>query len=228
MKTILTNIIIFFSLIVYISCEEINESPAEVNMNLTLNGEVDNSLQFSNLNLSLDEIKIKAEQENGEKFTFTETLNEENLILSDGVSENLFQFNLPPAIYTDISIQISFKENQDDNSLIFNGVLKNNESMRNENIPIIFEQQGREFIELNIKSSSRNNSEIIIQRGQKLEANILIDVSNIFKTINPGLLMAAEKSTVKGVSTVLINRGNNPDIYNSISSKVKQSFTASF
>ncbi|MGM0579121.1 MAG: hypothetical protein ACQETL_00470 [Bacteroidota bacterium] len=221
-------IIFIFSLITFISCEEIDESPAEVNMEFSLSGDVDNNLEISSLDLIIDEIKIEADQENGERFTFTETLNEENLTLSNGDSENIFQFNIPPSIYTNISITFNLKENEEGKSMVFNGRLTDRNPFQNDNFPLIFEQQGREFIELSIKPSSGNSNEIVIQRGEKIDAVISIDAYYIFQSINPGLLIAAEKIPIKGVNSVLINREKNPEIYNSISPRVNQSFRARF
>ncbi len=221
-------VIFIFSLLTFISCEEIDESPAEVNMELILSGDINNNLQISSLNLMIDEIKIEAIQENGERFTFTETLSEEKLTLSNGISENIFQFNIPPSIYTNISIAFNLRENEEGKSMIFNGVLVDRTPMQNDNFPLIFEQQGREFIELSIKPFSGSSSEIFIQRGEKIDAKISIDASYIFQRINPGLLIAAEKIPVKVVNSVLINRNNNPEIYNSISPRVNQAFSARF
>jgi hypothetical protein len=226
-----TKNILYFTLILtsflFLSCDEIDESPAEVNMEILFEGDVDNNLQFSTLNLNIDEITLEANKENGETFIFTEDLNQENLSLSDGVIENLFKFNLPPAIYNKITIQISLRENQDANSLVFSGSLRSMNPMQN-NLPILFEQRGRELIELKIKSTSGNSNEIVIQRGEKINAMISIDASYIFQTINPGLLIAANNLPIAGISTVLINRGNNPDIYNLVSNRINQSFSAKF
>lgn len=221
-------IIFIFSLITFISCEEIDESPAEVNMELSLSGDIDDNFEISSLNLIIDEIKITADKENGERFTFTETLSEDDLTVSNGESENIFQFNIPPSIYTNISISFSLKENEDGKSLVFNGMLTDRNPFQNDNIPIIFEQEGREFIDLTIKASSGNSNEIVIQRGEKIDALISIEASYIFQSINPGLLIAAEKIPVKGVNSVLINREKNSEIYNSISPRVNQSFRARF
>lgn len=218
---------LFFILLTAISCDEINESPAEVNMEMAFDGAVDNNLQFSNLNLIIEEVTVKADQENGEKFSFTEDLNKENLILSTGVTENLFKFNLPPAIYNNITIEISLRENEDANSIVFSGSLLSRSPMQND-IPILFEQQGGDLISLNIKPTSGNKNEIVVKRGEKIDALISIDASYIFQRINTGLLIAAEKSSVKGVNSVLINRQKNPEIYNTLSPRVNQSFRARF
>lgn len=218
---------ILFILMTAISCDEINESPAEVNMEMAFEGEVSNNLQFSNLNLIIEEVTIVANKENGEKFSFTEDLNQGNLILSTGVVENLFKFNLPPAIYNKITIEISLKENQEANSLIFSGSLLSMNPVQDE-IPIFFEQQGADLISLNIKPTSGNNNEIIIKRGEKIDAMISIDASYIFQRINTGLLIAAEKTSVKGINSVLINREKNPEIHKTLSPRVNQSFRARF
>lgn len=218
---------LLFILLTAISCDEINESPAEVNMEMVFDGAVDNNLQFFNLNLIIDEVTVEADQENGEKFSFTEDLNQENIILSTGVVENLFKFNLPPAIYNNITIEISLKENQDANSIVFSGSLLSMNPIQND-IPILFEQQGGDLISLNIKPTSGSKNEIVIKRDEKIDALISIDASYIFQRINTGLLIAAEKSSVKGVSSVLINRQKNPEIYNTLSPRINQSFRARF
>ncbi|MGJ3235634.1 hypothetical protein [Marivirga sp.] len=210
----------------FISCDEIDESPAEVNMKMSFDGNVDNNLQFSNLNLVIDEITVEADKENGEKFTFTENLNQENFSLSNGTTESLFKFNLPPAIYSNITVEISLRENQDDNSIVFTGSLMSRNPMQSD-LPILFEQPGRELVDLKIKPKSGGN-EIVVQRGENIEALIKIEASYIFQPINPGLLIAAENIPIDGINTVLINRNNNPEIYNLISSRIKQSFSASF
>lgn len=126
-------------------------------------------------------------------------------------------FDIPQGTYTEMNFKIKLKDFNNNPSITLNGTYINTLSV---SVPLIFNLNADENIETAPRSSN-GGTEIILIENKPAQVNIDLNPYYWFQTISQVLLENADLTDVGGVMTIIINKDNNEDIYNSVVGRIK-------
>lgn len=201
--------------------------PAEVTFQFLIDNEqLDGKfMDFQSGTIVVKEIGFEGYRETGEDVFFTSDFDSAILAdLGNGTTSELIRFDIPQGIYQHINLSIEIDSTIQDPSLTLNGIYN---SVRNGQIPVIFEFDYHEILNLN-PEPGHGKAKIVLNKDIPTTAVTLISTGFLFQIANSRMLESAEITQREGESVIVISKDVNQNIFNLIVNRLGNSFTVLF
>jgi hypothetical protein len=199
------------------ACSKVNQwkQPTEVCFNINLVEEtiMDGALFFKAGHITVESFKFDGKREEGGDVYFTKYYREELNTLFGATDVSDLEFDVPQGMYTGINLElISTIKNKKPN-LVVNGIFK---STTGKSYPVCFELAKMESFSVVGADLVENDTKIDLLQAAKTKATILLNPAKWFSALTKEALEQAERISVEGVSTILINEAVNGQLYKNI------------
>jgi hypothetical protein len=213
---------IFFSFAsLFSSCQKKWKKPADVSFNFRIKGSsTGDIIQFKNGYIVVSEIYFKGTRNQGNK---TVSLEED---ISGNKQMDFFEnapgsgiaFDIPQGTYTQIEIKLETTTDPKGNSLLVKGVYADS---LNKPVPVQFSFSAADITSITATNPSGGNT-ILLVEDRPATAEILMNPAFWFAGVSKSMLNKAERESIGGVPTIVINNDENQSIYTMIVSRLKE------
>lgn len=202
------------------ACTKVNQwkQPTKVCFNVNIEDEVaaEGKLIFNSGYMAIESFQFDGKRNEGADVYFTKNYSAGlNATLGKTDIEAL-SFDIPQGIYTSINVEVVSKNNNLPN-LVVNGMF---EAVDGSMFPVRFEFEETEVF--NIEGEDLTGNEVNLIESQKTNATIWLQPAKWFTTISATSLDNAERVSVEGKNTILINKNTNQQIYNGVVSALSK------
>lgn len=219
LKKIFTIFIIGFIFLSIYSCEDKWKQPASVSFLFQFN----NSSTTSLIKLDWGSVQLKKLVINGNRNQGTKDItlekNFDNYLqvdLSQSTANSVMQLDIPQGTYTKLNLSVDIVQTQNIPALMIKG--KYVKSI-GDTIPVRFEFSSGQTFTFTAKTKQGDN-EIILIEGTPTTATIFLSPDYWFETIDKKTLDSAVLEKENGILTLLINKENNENIYQSVVTRI--------
>lgn len=140
-----------------------------------------------------------------------------NIPFNQNASGTGITFNIPQGTYTEIRISLRVKDFNNAPSIILNGYYVN--TIGN-TLPVYFEYENNEHIEIAAKTSS-GNTEIVLIEDKPSNAAIILNPHYWFGPVTQNMLETADTTIINSVPNIIITKDDNEDIYDLIINRIR-------
>ncbi|WP_186755633.1 hypothetical protein [Echinicola salinicaeni] len=214
--------ILLGSLLMVFSCKQIEEDPGQITVSLALSASSEESLKISQGKFFISELFIESQTESGKR-TELNRLVEKEIDLKNGSLKELIQFQLPPAVYNDINIMMKLGNDNGQSAIYLKGERR---GLGLTQLPFVFDNSSTEWIDIEAKAVSGNQA--VVKRGGKNLITLEVKPQIWFQPIGLGQWLAGELRPFEGKETLWISPEENPEMFQIINGRIKQSFSAKF
>jgi len=204
------------------SCKEIDEDPGLIKVSLVMSSSGDEALGIEEGKFFVNEIFIEAQTESGNRTNFNEELRQE-FVLGPAGKEEMLQFRLPPAVYTSMKIRLELRSENEQSSIYLKGERKGLGPLP---LPFVFENRSSEQVDMEVRGVSGN--QVVVKRGAQNLITLEVKPQVWFQPIGLGQWLAGELRPFEGKETVWISSEHNPEMFQIVNGRLKQSFSAKF
>jgi len=203
----------FFILSIF-ACSKVNQwkQPTEVCFNINVAEEtiMDGALFFKEGYITVESFKFDGKRAQGGDVYFTKHYVEElnTLFGVDDISD--LEFDVPQGNYTGINLEITTTVKNKKPNLVVNGFFK---SKKGKSYPVRFELAKMETFSIVGEDLMENDTEIDLLQVSKTKATILLNPAKWFSALTKEAMEQAEKVSVEGINTILINNAVNEQLY---------------
>lgn len=181
------------------------------------------NIQFTSGTMMVSNVSCSGSRKQGDPVNFSDYMDYTivaNLI--DGTTNSIIKYDMPQGIYTNITADIKAVSSGTP-SLKLLGTFY----FEKKSYPFVFEFNADQIF--NLKGKNQNGgSEITLVSGTPATCEIKLNLNYWFAAIDEETLEHATKTTIDGVSTILVNEKINPTIYALIVPRMNQANTAIF
>jgi len=199
--------------------------PTDVSFSLDINRNPSSSghLVFNNGFIVLSEFEIEGTRQEGDPFLFNKSF-PEGLIINFNPTNSIsdLELKIPQGIYTDIDISFETFDDNDDITILVEGIYTNQSNI---SFPIRFEFLSSEYFSINGESESGT---IVLNKNKPITAFVKFDPIYWFDSISSNMLNNAELFDVGGELIILINENENTDIYDIVVDRIDEKTSAIF
>ena len=206
----------FFMLSIF-ACSKVNQwkQPTEVcfNINVVEDTTMNGALFFKTGYVRVESFKFDGQRAAGADVYFAKNYTQTLKTLFGARDGSDLEFDVPQGIYTEINLElISAVKNKKPN-LVVHGFFK---SYTGRSYPLRFELTKNEHFSIFGEDLTGNDTAVDLSEVSKTKATILLNPANWFRVITKERLEQAEKVSVEGVQTILINSLVNGQLYKDI------------
>lgn len=206
----------FFILGIF-ACSKVNQwkQPTQVCFDLNIEEEtiMDGSLSFKQGYLMIESFKFDGKRTQGADVYFTKYYEQAlNTSFGEGNIEDL-TFDVPQGTYQGIELEIVSEAKDRNPNLVIHGFFKDQSG---KSYPVCFELDKKERFTIVGKDLIENDKDIDLLQTAKTKASILLNPTSWFAGLTKNTLEKAEKTSLEGKTTILINNTVNKQLYNNI------------
>lgn len=243
--------VVLFLTLASSSCKKEWKKTTTVNLKFDfLQQNTSSKMVFNTGFLTIHEVHFSGVRKQGDNVDFTDDLGHgSNIDFATGISSPI-SYDIPQGTYTNINMEFKINEkNPSSPSILLNGIyLKDdtetdstdtnstetgsigNDSTGSDDstkensikeIPIQFIFNSGEFFSVQATTADGSN-EIVLIEDQPATVTVTFDSGYWFALITPNLLENAQLSMVNGVSTIVISKEQNQNIYDLIVPRINQ------
>lgn len=206
----------FFILSIF-ACSKVNQwkQPTEVCFNIDIAEEaiMDGALFFKEGYISLASFEFDGKREEGGDVYFTKNYAQELKTLFGASDISDLKFDVPQGIYTAVNLEITSAIKEEKPNLVVDGFFKNKQGTL---YPIRFELSEMETFSIVGVNLVDKEEQIDLAQVAKTQATILLNPVKWFAVLPKSALEQAEKVSIKGINTILINNEVNGQLYKEI------------
>lgn len=217
------NTYLFFLLLIFAyGCKDKNEwkLPSDVRFSMDIQKSTANSdLTFTGGYIMLGNFNIEGSRTQGDNVNFSRPYNSGLMVTFDSSSYiDDLGFDIPQGTYDYLKISFETFEQPNINNIVIEGHYDDG----NSNIPIQLEITTKEFFQINATDNIGNNKKVVLNHNSLSQARITLDPTYWFQTVGNNMLDNADKTTLKGKPTILIDTNNNSSIYYKIIDRIDE------
>jgi hypothetical protein len=199
------------------ACSKVNQwkQPTEVSFNINVAEEtiMDGALSFKEGYLTVESFKFDGKRAQGADVYFTKHYTEELKTLFGATDVSDLEFDVPQGMYTGINLEIISAVKNKKPNLVVNGFFK---SETGQSYPVRFELNKVENFSVVGEDLLENDAEVDLVQAIRTKASILLNPAKWFSVLAKGALEQAERVSVEGINTILINNAVNGQLYEEI------------
>lgn len=199
------------------ACSKVNQwkQPTQVCFDLNIEEEtiMDGSLSFKQGYLMIESFKFDGKRMQGADVYFTKYYEQ---VLNTSFGENNIEdltFDVPQGNYKEIKLEIVSETKDENPNLVIHGFYKDKSG---KSYPVCFELDKMETFTIVGKDLVENAEHIDLVQTAKTKASILLNPTRWFEGLTKSTLEKAEKVSVEGKTTILINNTINQQLYDNI------------
>ena len=197
---------------------------------------VPNTIHIEKGRYLLSEVEFKGYRESGADYFFEREFEPGlEVAMETGRMATAISFDMPQGLYERISISLKVKKSDRDEeeggkpyneqaSLILYGSYTN---VLRQQVPLIFVYNYDDTFEYKARSD-QGQQVIAIGSGKHPEARIRFKPSYWLQQLNSRMLQGAKLTPVNGVPTIILSENQNEQIFNVLTSRVKEASVLSF
>lgn len=174
---------------------------------------MDGALFFKEGYVTIESFKFDGKREQGGGVYFTKYYEQELNTLFGAADISDLEFDVPQGSYTGINLDITSEVKNKKPNLVAHGVFR---STTGKSYPICFELTKMETFSVIGKDLVEHDSEINLLQVSKTKATILLNPAKWFAVLEKSALEQAEKVSVEGINTILINNAVNTQLYKDV------------
>lgn len=217
--------------------------PASVNLEMELSPDhvavgartnAKNTIWIERAQYRISEMAFEGYRESGRDYFFNKDFGDGLIVeVYAGLSSGIFSFDMPRGVYERIGITLQLnRSNGKSNTMAYNeqaaiimrGYYLNN---KEEEVPLIFVYDFDETLSQTAKSAGGSGN-IAVGQGQNNVASISIDLSYWLQLINGRMLQGAKLTAVDGEPTIIISEDHNENIFNLLTTRIKNATQLTF
>jgi len=202
------------------SCNKWKE-PTEVDFYVDIDKTptVNNQLAFTGGEIIVEYFDFDADRDKGEDVIFSKEFST-GLIIPFNINQPVAEldFVIPQGIYKRIDISFKTFDDNSDNCIL---ILGDYTYLDGSIIPFRFEFTDSE--EFSIRAENDDGGEIVLDKDRLSPAKILLNPSHWFQVLSVNDFQNATLTTVDGVSTIVINKNENDNIYDLVINRLDES-----
>jgi hypothetical protein len=206
----------FFILSIF-ACSKVNQwkQPTEVcfNINIVEEAIMDGTLLFKEGYISVASFEFDGKRQEGGDVYFTKNYAQELNALFGASDISDLKFDVPQGIYTAVNLEITSAIKEEKPNLVVDGFFKNKQGTF---YPIRFELSKMETFSIVGTDLVDKEEEIDLVQVTKTKATILLNPAKWFAVLPKSALEQAEKVSIEGINTILINNAVNGLLYKEI------------
>lgn len=199
------------------ACSKVNQwkQPTEVCFNINIAEEtiMDGALFFKEGYISVASFKFDGKRAEGGDVYFTKDYTQTLKTLFGATDVSDLEFDVPQGVYTGINLEIISAVKNKKPNLVINGRFENGVG---QSYPVRFELTKLENFSIVGEDLFENDTEVNLAQVAKTKATILLQPAQWFHVLTKETLEQAEKVSVEGISTILINNAVNAQLYKDI------------
>lgn len=199
------------------ACSKVNQwkQPTEVSFNINVVEEtiMDGALSFKEGYLDVESFKFDGKRVQGADVYFTKHYTEALKTLFGATDVSDLEFDVPQGVYTGINLEIISAVKNKKPNLVVNGFFK---SETGQSYPVRFELNKVENFSVVGEDLFENDTEVDLVQAIRTKASILLNPAKWFSVLTKGTLEQAERVSVEGINTILINNAVNGQLYEKI------------
>jgi hypothetical protein len=199
------------------ACSKVNQwkQPTEVCFSISLAEEtiMDGALSFKKGQITVESFKFDGKREEGGDVYFTKHYTEELNTFFGATKVSDLEFDVPQGMYTGIKLEITSAVKNKKPNLVINGFFK---SKTGKSYPVCFEMAKMETFSIVGEDLVENDAQVDLFQVAKTKATILLNPTKWFSSLTREALEQAEKISVEGIHTILINHTMNGQLYNDV------------
>lgn len=211
----------FFILGIF-ACSKVNQwkQPTQVCFEIDLEEEtiMDGTLFFKNGYIVIESFQFDGKRVQGADVYFTKHYEQKINTTFGAANVEGLEFDVPQGTYTGINLEIKTVPNKEEANMVIDGIFKNSFGT---SYPIRFELNQLETFSIVGKDLIENDKEVDLLQNSKTKATILLNPAKWFAVLPKKALEKAEKVSVKGINTILINSKINKQLYEDIVTSLK-------
>lgn len=206
----------FFILGIF-ACSKVNQwkQPTAVcfNINIAEEAIMDGALFFKEGYITVESFKFDGKRAEGGDVYFIKDYKEELKTLFGARDISDLEFDVPQGVYTGINLEIISAVKNKKPNLLLQGLFESNTG---KSYPVRFELNKMERFSIVGEDLFENDTEVDLAQVTKTKATILLDPVKWFSVLTKEALEQAEKVSVEGINTILINHAVNEQLYKDI------------
>lgn len=217
--------------------------PAPVSLQMELSsGNVDigarttakNTIRVESAQYRISEMAFEGYRESGRDYFFTKDFGDGlSVEVKAGASANVFSFDMPQGVYERIGISLQLHRSNgksdamaynEDAAIIMRGFYLNN---KEEEIPLIFVYDFDETLSHTARHAA-GSTDVAVRQDHGNVASIVVDLSYWLQLINGRMLQGARLTTIDGQPTIIISEDQNENIFNLLTTRIKDATKLTF
>ncbi len=170
--------------------------------------------------IAISNIEFDGRRQEGEDVYFVSDFDEPYLIDLTGEYEDVgISFDIPQGIYTTIEITLHIGA-EGYSALTMKGDYRQNV---HRSIPVLFDYGYPEQIRVRARPGAQKD-QIVLTKDAVSTARVLVETESLLRLVNYGMIIQADVVEIDGEEIILINEHTNAGLFNSISSRMNNSF----
>lgn len=199
------------------ACSKVNQwkQPTAVCFNINIAEEtvMDGALFFKEGYITVESFKFDGSRAEGGDVYFTKDYEKELETFFGATEVSDLEFDVPQGVYTGINLEITSAVQNKKPNLVVNGHFRSNTG---KTCPVRFELNKMEKFSVIGEDLFKNDTEVDLAQVSKTKATILLEPAQWFSVLTKETLEQAEKVSLDGINTILINNTVNEQLYKDI------------
>lgn len=184
----------------------------------------DGALTIDQGTIFVNAIEFDGRREEGEDYYFTSHFDPPMQVeMHTGYASQQVSFDVPQGIYDKIELVFSLG-NEENLAILVKGIFQ--QSIE-EGVPVLFEYNFQDQIRVKAKSEN-DEDQIVLKASDPATATMTLDASFLFRLVNLGRIMKAERVQIEGEEVILINNEVNTDLFSLLVARLDISFRVTF
>ena len=174
--------------------------------------------------LVISGIEIDGDRDEGEDYFFESVFDPSLFVdLQTEIASQEVSYEFPQGIYKKIEFNLTIGDEEND-ALSLRGICH---KAPLENVPLQFDYPISEILQVGATNID-GKKEIVLTKEGITTATIILDVPNLFKLFNWGMIRQAELTTIDDEDVLVINNETNTNIFNILAIRLEQSMQVVF
>jgi hypothetical protein len=177
-------------------------------------------------NLVISGMEIDGDRDEGEDYFFESAFDPSLFVdLHMEIASQDVTYEFPQGVYKKIEFSLTIGDEEHD-ALSLRGICN---KAPLENVPLLFEYPISDILQVGATNID-GKKEIVLthEEGEPVTATIILDVPNLFKLFNWGMIKQAELTSIEDEDVLLINNETNINIFNILAIRLEQSMQVVF
>lgn len=174
--------------------------------------------------LFINAIEFDGRREEAEDYYFTSHFDPVLQVgMHTGYASQQVTFDVPQGVYDKIELVFSLG-NEENQAMLVKGIFQ--QSIE-EGIPVWFEYNFQDQIRVKAKNED-DEEQIVLKKSEPATATLVLDASFLFRLVNLGRIMKAERVQIDGEDVILINSEVNTDLFSLLVARLDISLRVTF
>ncbi len=174
--------------------------------------------------LFINTIEFDGRREDAQDYYFTSPFETTLQVdMHTGYASQQVTFDVPQGVYDKIELVFSLG-NEENQAILVKGIFQ--QSIE-EGIPVWFEYNFQDQVRVKAKNED-DEDQIVLTKSGPETVTVMLDASFLFRLVNLGRILKAERVQIEGEDVILINNEVNTDLFSLLVSRLDISFRVTF